>query len=640
MNFPLAHLELKQRTQALADLRDAVSEGLRQFNDAPGGASGRFDPAIELREEFQDADSCVIILNQLLGDLTKLRNQIDAAGHIAAGALFSTQYEEELRIVEAHQELTGLDPATEDAKSRVGTREGSNASILPHIYKDPTKAKAFKAAKSEFASELAWQANCSEAGAHRIITNSVSLLHMPQLERFYLSGDLPEARLTDVVATTEDLHPEVLELFDRGMMEYLAPTNKPVPKRSRTQIRKRANALREVFHHESLSERRQRDERRRAVFISSELNGLATLTAHLPAESAYAVMNTITDVALASRSAKDPRTLAQVRADVFTDLILNGSAVHTPTETRSKPDSRPGDVPTEDLDTLISPSPRDSDGMATADEAPIRRFVSGKTGVSAAPTESDSENSGPEASAPHSKIPAKIVVTIPYDVLLGLRDGFANLDGYGPIPGDLARDLASNAKNLYRIITDPATDLPLEYQRGVYRVTQEVRDFLLQRTETCEFPGCTVSARRTDADHIDPWDSGGETTPENLQLLCRKHHNLKTHRGWKSSRTPDGGTMWTSPLGNVSYTAPTPSAPPGTKALTELTRPPTQPSEYIRFLHPVRSTRHRKPSASGSSGTRDKPSPNSSQWASSQTGTDPWAYDPSDATSNFDSAPF
>uniref|UniRef100_UPI000479E222 HNH endonuclease signature motif containing protein n=1 Tax=Haematomicrobium sanguinis TaxID=479106 RepID=UPI000479E222 len=63
---------------------------------------------------------------------------------------------------------------------------------------------------------------------------------------------------------------------------------------------------------------------------------------------------------------------------------------------------------------------------------------------------------------------------------------------------------------------------------------------------------------RTDADHITEWDTGGETNPENLQLLCRKHHNLKTHHGWQAKvLDPETNTIqWTSPLCNTYLTEP------------------------------------------------------------------------------------
>ena len=35
----------------------------------------------------------------------------------------------------------------------------------------------------------------------------------------------------------------------------------------------------------------------------------------------------------------------------------------------------------------------------------------------------------------------------------------------------------------------------------------------------------------------------------NLAPLCRRHHNAKTHHGWRYHRLPDGTYLWTGPDG-------------------------------------------------------------------------------------------
>lgn len=54
-----------------------------------------------------------------------------------------------------------------------------------------------------------------------------------------------------------------------------------------------------------------------------------------------------------------------------------------------------------------------------------------------------------------------------------------------------------------------------------------LRKFVLFRDGTCSVEGCNVPAESCDVDHILPWPEG-PTEPDNLQLLCRKHHGLKT----------------------------------------------------------------------------------------------------------------
>jgi hypothetical protein len=84
-----------------------------------------------------------------------------------------------------------------------------------------------------------------------------------------------------------------------------------------------------------------------------------------------------------------------------------------------------------------------------------------------------------------------------------------------------------------------------------------MRELVVLRDATCVFPGCRIDARRCDLDHLVPYDDTGppgQTSPGNLAALCRRHHNAKTHRGWRYERTATG-YEWTSPLGR-SYTVP------------------------------------------------------------------------------------
>jgi hypothetical protein len=51
----------------------------------------------------------------------------------------------------------------------------------------------------------------------------------------------------------------------------------------------------------------------------------------------------------------------------------------------------------------------------------------------------------------------------------------------------------------------------------------------------CRFPGCT-HLRFVDAHHIIHWADGGDTTLDNLTLLCRKHHRFLHEYGFQLER--------------------------------------------------------------------------------------------------------
>jgi hypothetical protein len=144
--------------------------------------------------------------------------------------------------------------------------------------------------------------------------------------------------------------------------------------------------------------------------------------------------------------------------------------------------------------------------------------------------------------------PVTINVTIDLPTLLNMAENPGQLSGYGPIPASLARELAADG-NWKRFITDPTSGELLDIGRKSYRPSQHLVDFLIARDRTCRFPGCRYPAHRSDIDHVTPWDDGGKTTPENLGSLCRRHHRLKTHGGWKVTSARDGSCEWISPNG-------------------------------------------------------------------------------------------
>lgn len=152
-----------------------------------------------------------------------------------------------------------------------------------------------------------------------------------------------------------------------------------------------------------------------------------------------------------------------------------------------------------------------------------------------------------EDTAAHRR-PFTVNITIDLPTLLGLKENPAQLAGYGPIPAQIARELAMDSK-WKRFITDPITGALLDYGRESYEPPQALVDFVIARDRTCRFPGCRSSATRADIDHAIPWEQGGKTSADNLGLLCRRHHRMKTHGGWHLVSHSDGSCDWTSPQG-------------------------------------------------------------------------------------------
>ena len=66
-----------------------------------------------------------------------------------------------------------------------------------------------------------------------------------------------------------------------------------------------------------------------------------------------------------------------------------------------------------------------------------------------------------------------------------------------------------------------------------------MRRSLKARDGGCRFPGCT-NHKFVDGHHIKHWANGGETSLDNLVLLCRHHHHLVHEGGFDCKRSKDG----------------------------------------------------------------------------------------------------
>lgn len=152
---------------------------------------------------------------------------------------------------------------------------------------------------------------------------------------------------------------------------------------------------------------------------------------------------------------------------------------------------------------------------------------------------------------PHRR-PITISVAIDLPTLMGLAENPGQLAGYGAIPASVARRLAADG-NWQRFVSDPTTGNLLDFGREKYTPPQELIDYLLARDRICRFPGCRRTGQSSDIDHAQSWETGGETNPANLGLLCRRHHRMKTHGGWSLESNPDGSCLWKSPQGKTFF---------------------------------------------------------------------------------------
>lgn len=358
-----------------------------------------------------------------------------------------------------------------------------------------------------------------------------------------------------------------------------------------------ARAIRERIHAESLEARHRRAAEDRGVWMRAELDGMASLHALLPADRARAVMSRLDRAARHLRAAPDEeRTLAQLRADAFADLVTMtedpGQNATAPSSNSVTENSPPGAaVPTPPVPgiakqssvaadakeparhALAGPASRapdaehaashpDTEHLAPHPPGPERPAPRARDAERPAPHTPAAENPTPQEPAAgrtfRSAPPATVVVTIPALTLLGHDTEPATLEGYGPIDLATARRLAGNATSWVRLLTHPVTGAPLVLDRKTYRVPVALRRWLGVISPTCVFPGCGRAARECDIDHLTAWADRGTTDDDNLDPKCRHHHRLRHETRWDLDRAAGGDTAWISPLGGRYGTDPPP----------------------------------------------------------------------------------
>ena len=122
---------------------------------------------------------------------------------------------------------------------------------------------------------------------------------------------------------------------------------------------------------------------------------------------------------------------------------------------------------------------------------------------------------------------------------------------------DQVRRWAGESHTEVRIL--PVIDLNASIESDGYVPSPRLRRQVQLRDQTCVFPWCGRSARRSDLDHVIAYDhhaaaegrdQPGPTATQNLATLCRSHHRLKTHTAWRLTTPEPGIFEWTSPHGH------------------------------------------------------------------------------------------
>jgi hypothetical protein len=87
-------------------------------------------------------------------------------------------------------------------------------------------------------------------------------------------------------------------------------------------------------------------------------------------------------------------------------------------------------------------------------------------------------------------------------------------------------------------VLEDATGKPLDVGRKQRTVSTSLRRALYARDRGCTFPGCSRK-RHVAGHHLEHWIDGGETTPDNMTLLCTYHHRMLHEGGFSIAKEAD-----------------------------------------------------------------------------------------------------
>ncbi len=126
----------------------------------------------------------------------------------------------------------------------------------------------------------------------------------------------------------------------------------------------------------------------------------------------------------------------------------------------------------------------------------------------------------------------------------------------GTLAGTLEDGTHLSAETLRRVACDcglvaaggAAGAEELTIGRRTRTIPPAIRRALMLRDRGCAFPGCTHT-RFLHGHHIRHWLHGGETSVDNIALLCTVHHHRVHEGGWTIARGADGKLAFTSPAG-------------------------------------------------------------------------------------------
>ena len=127
----------------------------------------------------------------------------------------------------------------------------------------------------------------------------------------------------------------------------------------------------------------------------------------------------------------------------------------------------------------------------------------------------------------------------------GTSDEPACVEGYGPVPAELAREIVAGActreelVTIRRLYSSPTTGELVTMDARSRRFLSSLGRFIQLRDRTCRTMWCDAPIRH--GDHAEDFAEGGPTSATNGQGLCEACNHAKQAPGWRARPSPGAG---------------------------------------------------------------------------------------------------
>jgi hypothetical protein len=324
---------------------------------------------------------------------------------------------------------------------------------------------------------LAWRSGIGRSAAREQVRTAQALRDLPQISRAFAEGRLSYSKVRALTRAADSANEDALLVY--------------ALRATACQVEERCRQIRNV-RPESVHDARRAWEQRSLSVWRNRGRGTLTISVELPLETGELIAEAL-------------------------DLAIQSG------ETADGPEFTETSWQTQQADALV---------------ALAKAYLAG--GPRANESQADDASAAPQAAAAAAVSAAdhyQVIVHVD-EASLRVGGGLRGGTGRSDLPLETVKRLTCDGSVVE--VVESVDGAPLTVGRKQRTVPTAMKRALWARDRGCAFPGCHHT-RFVDAHHVKHWAQGGDTSLDNLVLLCTHHHRLTHEGGYEIRRDHRGG---------------------------------------------------------------------------------------------------